>query len=596
MNKIIIYCREPSNCINCDDYECPICFLICDRPFSTICSCITKLYCDKCLSKDITKCWLCRDPLNKSKIVYSKFAHDKILQLQVKCNFHDFGCEKTFTFSKFYDEFMDHIESGCIRKKLLEIEIDNILNLIPEDFDKTNKINFDATLKNIKIILAKTNKINIKFDLKFVLRTKYEEFYNKMITKYIPTQKFYYQLQCLLIFKKIFTNISIVDVCNGDKLFDLNMNQWILFLNENDTSDFHIISNFKKLFIENKDHHIYTNDMEEFLKLFVLSFEYNSKLYDKFIHMFEHSITKKAMSTKGSLFFKREEEIILSLEKLYNFPKIKLKRIKFMFAAIKNNNENKKSSTIIEEFKFKFINMEIYPCALGLLNNNGCPLPKLYDHDLEKISNFQKYIENKYYEKNKKLVISAIGSAKMEIIMNTTNPPIKFICTTIQMLILLLFDQDTTNKPKILNYRSIVEKIKLNPLVIYNHLLTLCSPKVSVLLKKPNTKNLEKDHLFKLNDKYKYTDRIVTIPLNTYDHNEYNEYYSNTNLVDGHIYRIVKNKKRIHYSSLLVAVLDIKEILKRPKIVDIREGIERQIQKGYIKRDKSDKNYLVYNV
>ena len=72
------------------------------------------------------------------------------------------------------------------------------------------------------------------------------------------------------------------------------------------------------------------------------------------------------------------------------------------------------------------------------------------------------------------------------------------VVSTYQMMILLVF-----NTTKQVSFKELVEMTGIPRYEIANHLLSLCHPKVNILLKKPMNKKLEDTNLFRLNAAYK---------------------------------------------------------------------------------------------
>jgi cullin-4 len=82
------------------------------------------------------------------------------------------------------------------------------------------------------------------------------------------------------------------------------------------------------------------------------------------------------------------------------------------------------------------------------------------------------------------------------------------VVSTYQMMILLVF-----NSFKRVTYKQMLDFTGIPKGEIANHLLSLCHPKVSVLLKRPNSKKLEDNHQFMINPQYKNPLKKVSIPL-----------------------------------------------------------------------------------
>merc|ERR1712070_348298 len=82
------------------------------------------------------------------------------------------------------------------------------------------------------------------------------------------------------------------------------------------------------------------------------------------------------------------------------------------------------------------------------------------------------------------------------------------VCSTFQMMICLVF-----NTTKMATFKDILTFTGISAKDISNHLLSLCHPKVAVLCKRPNNRELAPDHKFIINPKYNNNLMSVNIPL-----------------------------------------------------------------------------------
>lgn len=99
------------------------------------------------------------------------------------------------------------------------------------------------------------------------------------------------------------------------------------------------------------------------------------------------------------------------------------------------------------------------------------------------------------------------GQAELQVAFS---PQVKrgLILSTYQMMILLVF-----NNMKVCTFQQIMDITGITRAEISNHLLSLCHPKVTVLLKRPASRELEDTHKFMLNPKYKSQLMSVVVPL-----------------------------------------------------------------------------------
>lgn len=99
------------------------------------------------------------------------------------------------------------------------------------------------------------------------------------------------------------------------------------------------------------------------------------------------------------------------------------------------------------------------------------------------------------------------GQAEITIDFNATTRK-ALVVSTYQMMIMLVF-----NSTKRVTYKQLLDMTGIPKSEIANHLLSLCHPKVAVLLKRPNSRKLEDSHQFMINPQYKNALKKVTIPL-----------------------------------------------------------------------------------
>ena len=171
------------------------------------------------------------------------------------------------------------------------------------------------------------------------------------------------------------------------------------------------------------------------------------------------------------------------------------------------------------------------------------------------------------------------------------------VVSTYQMLVLLVF-----NTVRRVTYKEIVEMTGIPKYEIANHLLSLCHPKVSVVLKRPNNKKLEDAHQFMLNAQYKNALKKVAIPLLRAVEAEDSGEEENKAIelqrrhqMDAAIVRIMKTRKQQRHNLLVAEVISQLSARFKPKPNDIKKRIEALIEQEYMERDKDERgtyNYL----
>jgi len=169
--------------------------------------------------------------------------------------------------------------------------------------------------------------------------------------------------------------------------------------------------------------------------------------------------------------------------------------------------------------------------------------------------------------------------------------------TTYQMMILLCF-----NDTKILSFKQILDKTGVPKYEIAHHLLSLCHPKVQVLLKRPSGKTLEEDHKFMINGGYTNVLLKVSIPLmakmkgevEAHDDEEKIIELQRRHQIDAAIVRIMKIRKTMKHPQLTGEVISQLKSRFSPTPNVIKKRIEALIEQEYLERDKGDRSVYKY--
>jgi len=140
-----------------------------------------------------------------------------------------------------------------------------------------------------------------------------------------------------------------------------------------------------------------------------------------------------------------------------------------------------------------------------------------------------------------------------------------------------------------------------------NALLSLCHPKVAILIKQPNVKKLDASDKFQLNRKYQHASallRIVVPTMNLMDKQEgTNEAEAadakrieiqRNHQIDACCTRIMKSRKEMLFQALIVEAMEQLKSRFKPLPQDIKKRIESLIELEYMERDKAERNKLLY--
>ena len=165
-------------------------------------------------------------------------------------------------------------------------------------------------------------------------------------------------------------------------------------------------------------------------------------------------------------------------------------------------------------------------------------------------------------------------------------------------MIMLVF-----NSSKVVTYKQLMDITGIPGYEISNHLLSLCHPKIGVLLKKPNGKEIADNHKFRLNDKYKSQLMNVVVPLlkSVGEGPEINQNQDKAiqlqrrHQMDAAVVRIMKTRKTLKHANLVGEVIGQLNARFKPKPNDIKKRIEALIEQEYLERDPDNRgtyNYL----
>jgi cullin 3 len=173
------------------------------------------------------------------------------------------------------------------------------------------------------------------------------------------------------------------------------------------------------------------------------------------------------------------------------------------------------------------------------------------------------------------------------------------VVSTYQMLVLLMFNNKQTWTFKEMQDSTGIPKEDLQIAV-----LSMAHPKVKVMRKAPNTKEVADDHKFQINPKY--TNPRAKIPIPTLniksnkpeqdDKNMEAIYRLRRHQMDAAIVRIMKARKTLKHPDLVTEV--VKQLRGRftPKPVDIKKRIANLIELEYLERDENDRQLYHYKM
>jgi len=173
------------------------------------------------------------------------------------------------------------------------------------------------------------------------------------------------------------------------------------------------------------------------------------------------------------------------------------------------------------------------------------------------------------------------------------------VVSTYQMLVLLLFNNKNT-----WTFKEMLEATSIPREDLQVAALSMAHPKVKVMRKAPNTKDIQDSHKFQLNPKYSNPRAKIPIPtLNIKsnkpeidDKNMEAIYRLRRHQMDAAIVRIMKARKTLKHPDLVTEV--VKQLRGRftPKPVDIKKRIANLIELEYLERDENDRQLYHYKM
>jgi cullin 3 len=131
-----------------------------------------------------------------------------------------------------------------------------------------------------------------------------------------------------------------------------------------------------------------------------------------------------------------------------------------------------------------------------------------------------------------------------------------------------------------------------------HHLLSLCHPKVKVVLKTSDSGKIEGDHILQVNDNYTNSLKRIAIPIMKPPkvleaEQEADEKATKTRRntqIDGAVIRVMKARKRLNHHDLVSEVFTQLRAFdpSRPRRID------QLIDQGYLERDQEDQGIYKY--
>ena len=169
------------------------------------------------------------------------------------------------------------------------------------------------------------------------------------------------------------------------------------------------------------------------------------------------------------------------------------------------------------------------------------------------------------------------------------------VVSTYQMMVLLLF-----NNKKIWTFEEILDETRIPREDLSAAVLSMAHPKVKVLRKAPNIKEIADSHKFQINSKY--TNPGAKIPITTFNFKPNplptgyptKLYALRRHQMDAAIVRIMKAFKTLKHTDLISKV--VKQLICRfkPNLPTAKKRIANLIDLEYLHRDENDRQFYHY--
>lgn len=190
---------------------------------------------------------------------------------------------------------------------------------------------------------------------------------------------------------------------------------------------------------------------------------------------------------------------------------------------------------------------------------------------------------------NKRISIYLYGGTAE--LMCRLQTDIMITCTTIQMIILLMFNTRSS-----ITWQEILVKIPVEEYILRNHLLSLAHPSVSVLRKNPNKTQTGLNDVFSLNTHLSSTCGALIVPLMSLTNQSSSglsmtpDVPSSNARLTATIIRFMKQKRQVNHIDLLRFVRNSVHI---PMSLFLKQ-IDALIKQGYIRRNNSLRSLYEY--
>lgn len=273
-------------------------------------------------------------------------------------------------------------------------------------------------------------------------------------------------------------------------------------------------------------------------------------------------------------------------------------KLEDMFKDIQRSKELMERFNSEHGSKFT-LELSVSVCTTGAWPTNAIPNAKMPDSIQTATAAFEKFYLDLHSGRKLSFRMDQ-GKADLQVLFS---PKVRKVLqvSTYQMMVLLMFNQKTT-----LTFKEMLDITQIPRDDLSLHVLSLAHPKIKVLRKRPNTKEIGNDDQFQINPKYNNPRAKIPIPLLQKLANKKADATSakereaiktlRRHQMDAAIVRIMKARKTLKHPELLTEV--VKQLRQRftPSNSDIKKRITSLIDLEYLVRDENDRASYHYKM
>ena len=210
---------------------------------------------------------------------------------------------------------------------------------------------------------------------------------------------------------------------------------------------------------------------------------------------------------------------------------------------------------------------------------------------------FNQFYTNKYSGRKLHWQLDR-GSAEVVIQFNATTRK-TLVVSTYQMIVLLLFNDDKS----IWTFKEIMDTTKIPRDDAFHAVMSMAHPKIKVMRKAPNTKEIADDDKFQINPKYNNAKCKISIPTHVLKSESTEKKKQSMEQIlklrryrlDAAIIRVMKERKILHHCDVYVAVKWQLRQVYDVEMKDFRQRIKNLFDLEYILIKKQDNHIYKYS-